>query len=309
MKGASLGQPLPATGIALLGALTLAWGLNWPAMKLGLADFQPWTFRTFCLLTGGLGLLAIAKAGGYSLKIARHERGPLCLVALFNITAWHMLSAYGVTLIHASRAVIIAYTMPLWAVILGRLLLREPLTRARGLALVLGLGGLTILIGPELRALWAAPIGALLMLGASICWALGTVLLKYLRWTMPTILLTAWQLTLGGVPVMLGKFLLEPVPALASVSLAGALGTAYAALIGVLFCHYAWFKVVRLLPAAIAAIGTLGIPAVGVFASAWLLGEPVGASELSALALIISALGLLLLGPSVAAVRSGQGTP
>ncbi|MFQ5897010.1 MAG: DMT family transporter [Candidatus Methylomirabilia bacterium] len=305
--GVNVGYSPPLTGIVLLGALTLLWGVNWPAMKLGLSEVEPWTFRTLCLVTGGTGLLGIAKARGHSLRISHQERWPICVVALFNITGWHMFSAYGVALIHAGRAAIIAYTMPLWAVILGRVILHEPLTRARGLALLLGLAGLAILIGPELRSLWGAPAGALLMVCAAVCWAAGTVLLKYFRWAMPTILLTGWQLILGGLPVIVGKFLLEPLPSLGDLSLKAAVGTAYAAVIGVLFCHYAWFKLVQMLPSGIAAIGTLGIPAVGVFSSGFILGEPVGLRELTALAVIVLALGMVLLRRSAGGSPSPRG--
>ncbi|MFQ5827797.1 MAG: DMT family transporter [Candidatus Methylomirabilia bacterium] len=297
----SFRNSLPLTGVILLGALTILWGLNWPAMKLGLSEVEPWTFRTLCLLTGGIGLLGIGKTGGHSLKIPRRERWPVCVVALFNTTAWHMFTAYGLTLIGAGRAAIIAYTMPLWAVILGRVVLHERVAPARSLALLLGLAGLAILIGPELSILWAAPVGALFMLGAAVSWATGTVLVKHVQWTMPTVLLTGWQLLLGAVPVMIGQIILEPVPSLADLGVKGVVGTAYAALIGVLFCTYAWFRIVRMLPSGIAAIGTLGVPAVGVFSSGLILGEPVGLREVAALGLVMSAVGLVLLGPSVPA--------
>ncbi len=49
-------SPLPLAGLVLLSLLTVAWGLTWPAMKLGLTEIGPWTFRTVCLVTGGIGL-------------------------------------------------------------------------------------------------------------------------------------------------------------------------------------------------------------------------------------------------------------
>ena len=58
---------------------------------------------------------------------------------------------------------------------------------------------------------------------------------------------------------------------------------------------------VRLFPAALAAIGTLAIPVVGVFASALVLDEPVGWRELAALALVCSALAAVLLRPALRA--------
>jgi drug/metabolite transporter (DMT)-like permease len=249
---------------------------------------------------GGGGLLALVRAGGQSLRLPRAERWPLALVALFNITGWHLCSAYGLTLVHAGRAAIIAYTMPLWTVVFGRLLVGERLTRARLAALGLGLAGMAALVAPEAGALWAAPAGTLLMLGAAVSWAVGTVLTKSRRWAIPTALLTGWQVVLGGVPIALGAALRLAVADDAGVrawvapSAAALVGTAYATLVGVLFCHWAWFRLVAILPAAVAAIGTLGIPIVGLFASAVALREPVGSAELLALVLVVSGLGILV---------------
>jgi drug/metabolite transporter (DMT)-like permease len=290
----------PLGGLLLLGALTVLWGGNWPAMKLALREIDPWTFRTTCLLVGGGGLLALVRAGGQSLRVPRAERWPLALVALFNITGWHLCSAYGLTLVPAGRAAIIAYTMPLWTVVFGRLLVGERLTRARLAALGLGLAGMAALVAPEAGALWAAPAGTLLMLGAAVSWAVGTVLTKSRRWAIPTALLTGWQVVLGGVPIALGAALRLAVADDAGVrawvapSAAALVGTAYATLVGVLFCHWAWFRLVAILPAAVAAIGTLGIPIVGLFASAVALREPVGSAELLALVLVVSGLGILV---------------
>ena len=64
--------------------------------------------------------------------------------------------------------------------------------------------------------------------------------------------------------------------------------------VAMIFCHTAYFKLVSLLPAHVAAISVLAVPAVGVISSAWLLGEPVGLAEAAALLLVVGGLFLLL---------------
>ena len=54
--------------------------------------------------------------------------------------------------------------------------------------------------------------------------------------------------------------------------------------------------VVQIFPANVAALSTLGIPVIGVFSSALILGEPVTATELIALFLVVLSLGLTSLG-------------
>jgi drug/metabolite transporter (DMT)-like permease len=72
------------------------------------------------------------------------------------------------------------------------------------------------------------------------------------------------------------------------------LGLGYAIFVAMVFCHTAYFKLISLLPAHVAAMGVLAVPVVGVISSAWILGEIVGVSELIALLLVVSSLCLLI---------------
>ena len=284
-------------GLILLAMLTLAWGVSFPIMKIALSEIRPWTFRTCTLMFGGFGLLAISKARGLKLAIPKGEIKALFLVGLLNITGWQLCVAYGLSLMNAGRAVIIGYTMPLWATIMGRILLKEQLTPARLVGLALGLTGLAVLLRPDIGALEAAPLGVIFMLGAAMFWGVGTVCLKYYRWTMPVILVAAWQMLLGGIPVVVGAFILEPVAAVTNISPRAALALLFVIVLPMWFCHWAFFSIVQLFPASVAALSTLAIPIVGVFSSIFFLGEQVGFNEIAALVLVVAALGSVLIGP------------
>ena len=130
---------------------------------------------------------------------------------------------------------------------------------------------------------------------AALGWAIGTVLIKKFAWGgMPVMALTGWQQLIGGLPIVIGWWLLEPFPDLGGLSPQAAAGLAYAIVVGTVFCHAVYFKLVSLLPAHVAAISVLAVPAVGVISSAWLLGEPVGLAEAAALLLVVSGLFLLV---------------
>ncbi|KZD05848.1 DMT family transporter [Oceanibaculum pacificum] len=287
--------PLPASGLVLLVLLTLFWGVNWPAMKLALTGIAPFTFRTICLFIGGLSLLAFALAKRESVRITAADLKPLLLASLLNVTGWHIFSAYGLLLVPAGRGAIIAFTMPIWASILASLVLKEAFTGRKLIGLILGVSGLAVLIGPELAGLGAAPIGSLLMLGAAVTWAMGTIVTKRQPWRLGTAALTGWQLTLGGIPVLIGALLIDPAPDFTGLSGTVLWAAIYAALIPMIFCHWAWFRIVELFPASIAAIGTLAIPVVGVLSSALVLGEPIGLAEIAALVLVLAGLSVVML--------------
>ena len=294
MSSAAGGSLAPA-GVVLLIALTLAWGLNWPMMKLALAELPPWTFRSLCLMIGGSALLLLARLSGGPMSISTRRLPALAVVSLFNITGWHLFSAYALLYTGSGRAAIIGYTMPLWASLLSLWVFHARPTARQVAALSLGLAALALLIVKDLGGLGAAPTGALLMLGAALCWAIGTVLVKKFVWDrLAVTALTGWQQLIGGAPIVLGWWLLEPVPDLMALSLPAAVGLAYAVFVAMIFCHTAYFKLLSLLPAHVAAISVLPVPVVGVVSSAMPLNEPVGPAEAAALTLVVGGLFLLV---------------
>jgi drug/metabolite transporter (DMT)-like permease len=281
--------------IALLAALTVTWGLNWPMMKLAVQEVPPWTFRALCVTVGGGALLALTRLTGAPVLFPPRHLPGLMLVGLFNVTAWHLLSAYALLHTGGGRAAIVGYTMPIWASMLSVLVLHERIGARQVVALALGMAGLALLLGQDLGRLGAAPIGVLLMLGAALGWATGTILIKRFSWRgMPIMALTGWQLLIGGVPIVIGWWLWEPVPDLTALSLPSAIGLAYAVLVAMIFCQTTYFKIVTLVPANVAAMAVMGVPVVGVLSSAWILGERVGPIEIAALVLVVGGLSVLI---------------
>jgi drug/metabolite transporter (DMT)-like permease len=283
------------TPLLLLAALTVMWGSNWPAMKLALAELPIPTFRTLCCAFGGIALLAIARAGGERLGLKREERWPVVLTSFFNITVWHVTTAIALTLIGAGRASIIAFTMPVWAALLAVVALDEKLTTRKIAGLALGLAGLGALVLPDWARIAAAPLGVLSVLTAAVCWAIGTVLMKRYRWSISSAQLSGWQLLVGGLPIFVATpFLDEPLQALAALDAMGWLLLAYVLAVPMVLAQWIWVRLVRILPAGIAAIGSMAVPVVGVLSSALVLGERVGVAELAALVLVVGAIALVL---------------
>lgn len=297
----------PLTGYLLLAGISLFWGLNWPAMKVGLAEIPVWWFRVISLAGGSVGLLGITWAVTGRVLPHRAELGQLAVCTVFIVLGWHICAAYGVSMIPAGRAAIIAYLMPVFAAILAVPVLGERMTGAKALGLVLGLAGLAVLIGPDLAVLRTAPIGALFMVGAASSWALGTVLFKRFRWQSSVAIVTGWQLALGLLVLVPVAVATEPVPDPAALSAEVWIAIVYLVALPMIFCQWAYLKVVTIFPAAVAAIGTLAVPVVGVYSSAILLGEPVGWAEFTALILISAALVVVLVVPALVPARPKPG--
>jgi drug/metabolite transporter (DMT)-like permease len=287
---------LPRSMWILTTLLTLGWGLNWPLMKLTLADIPVWTFRGLCVASGAIGLFIIARAGRQRVRVPAGQWPRLAVTAIANVTMWNVLIGYGLMLLTSGRSAILAYTMPLWTVLLSRFVLHEKLTPRRVLGVSLGMAGMALLIGDEFAAMEAAPVGAALVLGASISWAVGTVLMRRYPTDLPTTSFTAWQLLIGGVPIMAGAIILD-WGGWRPIGVGAAIGLAYNMLFVFIFCYWAWYKIATTVPPTIAALSTLMIPVVGLFSGMLILGEQPQWQEYAALVLVIAALTTVLVPP------------
>jgi drug/metabolite transporter (DMT)-like permease len=283
---------LTREALVLLACLAIGWGLNWPVMKIVVSEVPPLSFRGFCLVVGGLGVLALARLSGLSLRLpAKHYRQMMWLV-IFNMIGWNVLATYGVSLLPSGRAALLGYTMPLWCVPLSVWLLGEKLTGRRALALLLGLGGVLALMGESAAGLLSSPLGVLLMVAAAWCWACGMVLLK--RWQIPlnTVALTGWMMLLGGLPLLIAAPFVDGLPA-RMPSTPVLLGLLYNIVIGFMFCYWAWNRLVLLVPVGVSSLSSLITPLVGVAAGAVVLGERPGWQEFLASVLILGAVAVI----------------
>ena len=290
----SRGRAIPTKGLWLLAALATFWGVNWPIMKIVLFEWDVWHFRAACLVLGSIGMFTLVKVMRYEWRVPEGQWARLCAAAFFNITCWHILSGFGVKLLASGRASIIGYTMPLWVVPLSMWILKEPMTRRKWMGLGLGFMGLMLLVGDDLLRLQQAPLGTLLMLGAAITWSIGIVIIKRYPVDLPASSFTGWMLVLGGIPVVIGALMFggaewKPLSTKATVALV------YVIVVAMVFCHWAFMRLVTMLPATIIGISSLTVPVVGVFSGMVMLGEQPGAAEWGALTLILSALAVILM--------------
>ena len=181
----------PATGGVSTGARLLvvlmgvAWGMNWIATRVILQALSPWSLRVVGVGMGALVLMIAAAVSRTPLSPPRGAWVKLTIAAFFNVGIFNVCSAYSQVYGTTSRAVVIAYSMPIWASVLAWFVLREKLTGVKLAALALCALGLVILIGPLFEQ--GLPLGALFALACAWFWAAGTIYLKAAQIPIPTL--------------------------------------------------------------------------------------------------------------------------
>lgn len=154
--------------VAALLASGLLWGLTWIAFKhfaaLGLAGV------TFTTATYGLIGAAMLPFVWRQRRIWRHQAGLLVAVGLLGGTA-NACFVTALTYGEVMRMMLLFYLTPVWAVLGGRIVLDEAITRPRAIAVGIAIAGAVLLLGGP--RLLASPPGwqDLLAIGSGIFYA------------------------------------------------------------------------------------------------------------------------------------------
>jgi drug/metabolite transporter (DMT)-like permease len=287
-------QAAPWRGYLLMSMVALSWGFHWPLTKFALDEIPPVIYRTAGLLFAGVVLLAIAHLREGLRGIPRGERLAITISAILNITCFNATVAYGLYLMDAGQAIIVAYTYPVWMVVLARVLLGERVTLPRAAALTLGVAAVVILFLPSEGNFHLPLLGTAIMLFNALSWAGGNLYYKTRRWSVPTMELVGWQMLIGAVPMVAAAAVLERLPDISAVSTNALMALVYSMIVAQALAHWAWFRALDYLSAVVASLITLVNPVIGVLASAWLLGEPLTSQKLIALACAVAALFILV---------------
>jgi drug/metabolite transporter (DMT)-like permease len=278
-------------GVLLVLLPASAWGLNWPVMKFLLTELPPFTMRS---IAGGMAVLVALSSAllrSEQLRLSRSQFFSIAVLAALNYGIFGVFTTLSLLWLRASEAVVITYTSPVWALLLAWPILGERPSWRVVLGTLLALSGVFLLVGADEVRIGSAMLpGMLFGFLAAFCFGLGTVVSKQRSLELAPVANVAWQIGLGSVPM----FILATFerPSLSTVTLSGWMSFAYIAFISTTLAYLAWFRALRLLPASIAATSVLVSPVVGVFSSAWLLGDPLGLRQLTALALTVFGIGM-----------------
>jgi drug/metabolite transporter (DMT)-like permease len=288
----------------MLVALGLIWGITWPVMKIALNEIPPFTMRGTAAAFGAVTYFLLCVGMRRSLRVPSPSAWAHILVgSLLNIIAFSVFGAFAQLAATTSRVAVLAYTMPIWAILLAWVFLAERPNRVQTIALMLCIAGLAILIYPLTTN--GIPIGIVLALAVGVCWAGGTVYLKWAHIEADQMGVGSWQMTFAAVILAACMLIFDGGPRFATAHLDGALAMAWTGIAGNGIAYALWFTIIRRLPAATASLGVLASPVIGVIGSFFILGEVPTASDMIGFALIFTASACVLLTRrSVAATAS-----
>jgi drug/metabolite transporter (DMT)-like permease len=276
------------TAKLMLVALSFAWGLTWPAMRIALDEIPPFSMRFVTLGLGAGALFIVAGLQGRSFALGGLKNGAhLIASSILNVLSFTLLSVFAMLFAGTGRVAMISYTMPIWAALFAWFVLGERLTRARVIALALCIAGMAILIWPLAQS--TSLIGLLIAISIAVSWAAGTVYVKWARITGDPVANAAWQVFVAFVIVTACLPFVEGSLHLAQAHATALLAAVFAGLVGSGLAYFLWFRIIGRVPAMTASLGVLSAPVIGVVSTAVLLGEIPTAADIVGYVLIFAA--------------------
>ena len=280
----------PPRGRLLLAfaAIYLVWGSTYLAIRFAIETIPPFLVAGARHVAAGALLYAWARGRGATAPtraqwLTAAGLGGLMLLGGNGAVTWSEQR------VPSGLAAVIVATVPLWIVLLEG---KRP-SRRVALGIVLGLAGIGLLVGPgEIAGAGRIdPLGALVLVGGSLSWAIGSLRGRTAGLpASPQVSTAAQMLTGGGLLLVLGLAAGELPRLLASdVSPRSLSAVAYLVVFGSLigFSAYVWLMRVAA-PARVATYAYVN-PVVAVALGAAFGGEPLTLRTLLASAVIVLA--------------------
>ena len=285
----------PRLAYVYLGVMVATWAANWPLMRLALAHAEPMVFVSL-RMAGSVAFLAplLVVLRRPLLPVAR-ERLALFWIGLFQVTGFIVFSIIGLAIVAPGRAIVLAYTMPLWAIPISLALTREMPAASKLAGAAVGFAGLVVFMNPALVD-WTDPrevAGNLLLLLAAICWALGSCLYGRRLWRSDFWAQTFWQLAMGAVTIVVPAIVLEPdwsvrwTPGFSAILV-------YNWTVTTALGYFLWNKVLAVMSPAVAGQVLTLTPICGFLLSALIFGGAITVDIVAGILLIAAGLVLTL---------------
>ncbi len=272
---------------AMLGYLTVFWGLAFFLIAVGLRGLPPLTLVVVRLAVGAAALYPVMRWQGGRLPVEGEWWVRFAVLAVLGNLVPFSLISWAETRITSGQAGLLMALMPISTVLLAHIFVaHEQLTRRRLLGILLGFVGVGILVGAEaVRALGGGQLVAqLAVIAATLAYAVNAVYTKRLP-HIDTLVVATGSLLIGTLMLAPVALVLERpwerVPgadAWLAVVVLGVFSTGLAT--------WVYFRVVSDCGPGFLSIINYMIPAVAFLAGVFFLDEPAAFSQFAGLLVI-----------------------
>jgi drug/metabolite transporter (DMT)-like permease len=190
--------------LVAFASVYLFWGSTYLAIHVAGERLPvPVVSATRSLISATL-IAVICLIAGKSLRVPKDERWKLILVGLLFMSGNNMLLTWGEKMVPTGFASLIVSTMPIMIALMEMVLPGGDALNKRGWAgTLLGTLGIGMLVWPSLHGShvgFSRPLlGVVVLLGAALSFAVGSVLSRRFHFRADTFVATGWQIGAAGI--------------------------------------------------------------------------------------------------------------
>jgi drug/metabolite transporter (DMT)-like permease len=278
-----------------LGAVYVIWGSTYLAIRFAIETIPPFLMAGTRYVTAGLLLYAWSRLRGAPRPTGVNWRSAV-LVGAALLLVGNGGVVWAEQRVSSGLVALLISTEPLWIVLLVWLRSRREKPNPRVIAgLVLGFIGLVILVKPGSSSGGIDPVGAVVVLIASLSWAWGSIYGQRAKLPSSPLLSTGMQMLCGGgLQLLAGAALGEPSRfALSQVSTKSLLALGYLIVFGAIVAFTAYVWLMKTAPPVLVSTYAYVNPVVAVFLGWAFAGEPITGTTLVAAAVILTGVALI----------------
>src|SRR3954471_6397063 len=274
------------------GLVYFFWGSTYLAILIAVRHFPAALLGALRFLIAGLLMLGWCALSGTKIALSRKDAVRLLLVGVLLLTGGNVILIWTEQYINSGLAAMIVAVVPIWIALIEAIIGGDRLNRRGWTGLLLGIGGLLVLLWPDLAN--ASTIGRrdlivslVLMLG-SLSWALGSVLSRRFQLGVGPFAATGWEIIFAGIVNTLIALSFGEVHH-ADWSRSGWLAIAYLVTFGSLVGFTAYIWLLEHVPTPKVATYAYVNPVVAVFLGWMFLGERLDRYMMMGMVVIIAA--------------------
>jgi drug/metabolite transporter (DMT)-like permease len=278
----------------------LCWGSTYGAIHIAGQHLAPPLVGAIRTLFSFVLIGAICLARGTSLRVPRRTAWQLALVGVLIMTANNVLLIWAETKVASGYASLVVATIPIFIALFETVLPHGERLNLRGwLGTLLGALGMLVLLWPTLHHAGSGTegrslFGFVLLIGAALSFAIGSILARRFRFRVDTFVATTWQIGAAGVVNLIlatagGCF------HTAQWTTSGLLAIIFLAVFGTVVGLSAYTYLLQHVPVTKVSTYAFVNPIVAVLIGAALFHERLAPAELAGTVLIVAAVATVIL--------------
>jgi O-acetylserine/cysteine efflux transporter len=251
--------------LGLILLIMVIWGLNYPVGKIGVHAVPP-------MMMIGLRFALVAALLLPFVPVPWGKMRRIFYIS-FMIGVLHFAPNFtGLKLVDSGVGAILNQLSVPFSAIMAAIFFKDRIGWRRALGMTLAFAGVGVLVGEPRRP--TDLVGAFLMIGASLAWAISLIQTKMLKNVHP-LALVAWMCLMASPQLILLSLVLEdrPVEAALAMGWTGIWPIVYMAVFVSIVSHSLWYGLINRHPINMTAPFALLTPVFGVLFGVLILGE------------------------------------